>query len=256
MSASGTFGQAGGTFGGAPDIGWRYVHWSQALTSQTTGLDATPTDEANDEIRAVVTSGTNTAGAVQSGAVALFSLVDSRGRSLEAGKPWWLEWEVIPVTAPANASFLYCTAGWTDKATVTALGSDPQFFTGGVNYQPAGNPRGIYLPRFDGGALAALAVGSGSAIGTSGGRAWFGLPMIRGDANTPGATSMLLNASGTTLTNAAYNIGGIGYDSPNTTNRFMVCFGTVGGAEPAGNAAARTIGCKVRYRVHSFREDA
>lgn len=240
-----------------PDDGWKFLSVAGAAESQTTGLAALPTDQANNEIRAIINSGLNNAGAIQSGGVLMYSsLTDTRGRPYTGGKPFRLQWRYQPVTAPANASFIYATAGFTDKATLAALAADPQFFTAGLGYQPAANPRGIWLPRFDGGALAALAIGTGSAVGTSGGRAYFEIPMIRTDANCPGATSMLMNASNTALTNNAYNIGGIAFDNPATTFRFIICFGTHGGAEPAGNVAARTIGGKFSYRLEVDQENA
>lgn len=240
-----------GVFGGAPDGGWRFVSFAQSTATQTTTLNGTFSDQANNEIRCTVALGANNAGEVSTGAYFLIPLTDTRGRAVTTATNCLVEWEVIPVTAPANGTFPYFVAGVTSKTSTAAMTAQPCYATAGVNYQPVANPRGYYLYRAAGGALAPLTIGTGNAIGNTGGRVYANLPMVRSTLAVSGLSSILFDASNTLLTGATFNIVG-NLDSGATALRLIVAAGSLGGALVADT----TIGCKVKYRLTKLTEEA
>lgn len=248
----GTLEGSGGQFGGVPELGWQFASVAQATATQSTGLSTTFSDQANNEIQCEVALGTNNAGVVESAGYMLIPIMDTRGRGISGAGTWYAEIEVIPVTAPANATFLYLTAGVTTKTTTAALNLTPNYLTAGVNYQPATNPRGYYLVKTNGGGLTALTIGGASAIGTSGGRVHHGMPILRkSTADVSALSGIIYSAADAILTGAACNIAGA-LDSSAGNLRLIIAAGTVG-----GSAAANTkIGCKVRYRVTKLNGDA
>jgi hypothetical protein len=240
-----------GVFGGAPELGWRFVSVAESAATQSTLLSSSFSDQASNEIRCTVASGANNAGAIESAGYMLFPLVDTRGRSVTPTTPCLVEVEVIPVTAPANATFPYFVAGVTSKTTTTAFNASPNFMLGGINYQPVANPRGHYFVRVSGGVLNTLAIGTGSAIGTSGGRFYIQTEMVRTTTYITYMTATGFDASNTTIVGAPYNIAA-SMDAGATALRLIVAAGSFGGAL----AANTTLGCKVRYRVHRLVEEA
>jgi hypothetical protein len=240
-----------GVFGGAPDGGWRFVSVAQATATQSTLLATTFSDQAANEIRCTVALGANNAGEVSSAGYLIIPLTDTRGRAVTTATNCLVEWEVIPVTAPANATFPYFVAGVTSKISTAAMTAQPCYATAGVNYQPAANPRGYYLLRVAGGALAPLTIGTGSAIGNTGGRVYGSQNFVRSTLFLTAMTSTIWDAANTALTGAAFNnVGSL--DSSATALRLIVAAGSLGGAL----AANTTIGCKVRYRLTKLTEEA
>lgn len=250
MRFGGTEG-SGGMFGGVPELGWRFVSVAEATATQSTLLQTTFSDQASNEIRCTVASGANNAGAIESAGYMLFPLTDTRGRAITGTTACLVEWEVIPVTAPANASFVYFVAGVTTKTTTAAMTSVPCFFAAGLNYQPAANPRGHYFIRVAGGALNSLAIGTGSAFGTSGGRLYCQAEINRAPAYISFLTASGFDASNAFLTGAPFNIAA-SMDGSAAALRLIVAAGAFGGALTAD----RTIGAKIKYRVHRLTEDA
>lgn len=252
MRFGGTEG-SGGMFGGVPDVGWRFVSVSQAIATQSTLLSTGFSDQANNEIRCTVASGANNAGEVSTGAYMLFDLMDSRGRAVTTATNCLVEWQVIPVTAPANATFPYFVAGVTSKASTAAMTAIPMYNTAGVNYQPATNPRGYYLFRVAGGALIGLLIGGagGIAIGNTGGRVHATSPYLRSSLFNSATPSVVWDASNALITGATFN--NLGNTDASASNlKLIVAAGSLGGAL----AANTTIGAKVRYRLHRLTEDA
>lgn len=249
----GTTQGSGGTFGGVPDLGWQFVSAAQATATQTTLLNGSFSDQANNEIRATVATGANNAGEVSTGAYMLFDLTDSRGRAVTTATNCLVEWQVIPVTAPANATFPYFVAGVTSKTTTAAMTAIPMFNCAGVNYQPATNPRGYYLFRVAGGALVGLLIGGagGVAIGNTGGRVHATSPYLRPNLFLSASPSVVWDAANNTITGATFN--NVGATDASAANlKLIVAVGSLGGAL----AADTTIGAKVRYRLHRLRDDA
>ena len=252
MRFGGTEG-SGGTFGGVPELGWRFVSVAEAIATQSTLLSTSFSDQAANEIRCTVASGANNAGEVSAGGYMLFDLVDSRGRAVTTATNCLVEWQVIPVTAPANATFPYFVAGVTSKASTAAMTAIPMFNCAGVNYQPATNPRGYYLFRVAGGALIGLLIGGagGIAIGNTGGRVHATSPYIRPNLFLTATPSAVWDASNALITGATFN--NLGNTDASASNlKLIVAAGSLGGAL----AANTTIGCKVRYRLHRLAEDA
>lgn len=238
-------------FSGVPEIGWRYVAVSQATATQTTLLSTAFSDQANNEIRCDVALGANNAGEVSAAGYMLFPLTDSRGRAITTATNCLVEWEVIPVTAPANGTFPYFVAGVTSKTSTAGMTAQPCYATAGVNYQPVANPRGYYLLRVAGGALAPLTIGTGSAIGNTGGRVYGSGNFVRSPLFLTAMSSTIWDQTNAALTGAAFNnVGSI--DSGATALRLIVAAGSLGGALVANT----TIGCKVRYRVARLQEEA
>ena len=241
----------GGLFGGAPDIGWRYVSVAQATATQSTLLSTTFSDQPNNEIQCAVASGANNAGAIDSAGYMLIPIFDNRGRALNTAANMFFEVEVIPVTAPANGTYPYFVAGITSKTSTANFNSIPVYATAGVNYQPAANPRGYYLLRNNGLALTPLTIGSGSAIGNTGGRVYASGAVIYSTLFLSGMSSTIFNAANTALTGATLN-NVFDLDINATDLRLIVAAGSLGGALVANT----TIGCKVRYRVTRLTENA
>lgn len=240
-------------FGGVPELGWRFVSVAEATATQSTLLSTTFSDQANNEIRCTVASGANNAGEVSSAGYMLFPLTDSRGRAVTTAANCLVEWEVIPVTAPANATFPYFVAGVTSKTSTAAMTAQPMYNTAGLNYQPATNPRGYFLFRSAGGALVGGLIGGagGVAIGNTGGRVYASGNYVRSPLFLTAHTSAIWDASNASITGATFNnVGSV--DSGASALRLIVAAGSLGGAL----AANTTIGAKVRYRLHRLQEDA
>lgn len=240
-------------FGGVPELGWRFVSVAQATATQSTLLQTTFSDQANNEIRCTVANGANNAGAIESAGYMLFPLTDTRGRAVTTATNCLVEWEVIPVTAPANGTFPYFVAGVTSKTSVAAMTAIPMYNTAGLNYQPATNPRGYFLFRSAGGALVGGLIGGagGVAIGNTGGRLYASGNYVRSPLFLTAHTSAIWDASNATITGATFNnVGSV--DSSASDLRLIVAAGSLGGALTAD----RTIGAKVRYRLHRLQEDA
>lgn len=250
MRFGGTAG-SGGTFGGVPELGWRFVSVAEAAATQTTLLSTAFSDQANNEIRATVASGANNAGAIESAGYMLFPLVDTRGRAVTGTTACLVEWEVIPVTAPANATFPYFFVGVTTKTTTAAFNAQPTYQMAGLNYQPAANPRGYYVIRAAGGVQNVLTIGTGSAFGSSGGRLYAQCELNRAPYYTSFLTASGWDAANTFLTGAPFNIAS-SLDAGAAAMRLIVGVGSLGGAL----AANTTIGAKVKYRLHRLAEDA
>jgi hypothetical protein len=247
----GTTEGSGGTFGGVPDLGWQFVSAAQATATQTTLLNGTFSDQANNEIRATVASGANNAGAIESAAYMLLPFTDTRGRSVSGTTACLVEWEVIPVSAPANATFPYFFVGVTSKTTTAGFNAQPTYQMSGLNYQPVANPRGYYVIRAAGGAQNVLTIGTGSAFGNTGGRLYSQAEINRAPYYTSYITSSGFDAANGFLTGAPFNIAG-SMDGAATALRLIIGVGSLGGAL----AADTTIGAKVRYRFHRLRDDA
>lgn len=238
-------------FGGVPELGWRFVSVAEATATQSTLLQTTFSDQASNEIRCTVANTANNAGELSSAGYMLFPLTDTRGRAITGTTACLVEWEVIPVTAPANASFVYFVAGVTTKTTTAAMTSVPCFFAAGLNYQPAANPRGSFHVRVATGALNTLAIGTGSAFGTSGGRLYAQAEINRAPVYMSYLTASGFSGADAFLTGATFNIAS-SMDASASALRLIVAAGSFGGALTAD----RTVGCKVKYRVHRLTEDA
>jgi hypothetical protein len=252
MRFGGTAG-SGGTFGGVPELGWRFVSVAEAIATQSTLLSTGFSDQAANEIRCTVASGANNAGEVSAGGYMLFDLIDSRGRAVTTATNCLVEWQVIPVTAPANATFPYFVAGVTSKTTTGAMTAIPMYNTAGLNYQPATNPRGYYLFRAAGGALVGSLIGGagGVAIGSTGGRIYANAPYVRPNLFLTANSTTIWDAANNAITGAPFN--NVGATDASAANlKLIVAAGSLGGAL----AANTTIGAKVRYRLHRLAEDA
>lgn len=242
-----------GVFGGAPEIGWRFASFAQSTATQTTTLNGTFSDQASNEIRCTVALGANNAGEVSTGAYFLVPLTDTRGRAVTTAANCLVEWEVIPVTAPANGTFPYFVAGVTSKTSTAAMTAIPMYNTAGFNYQPALNPRGYFLFRVAGGALVGSLIGGagGVAVGNTGGRIYNAAPYVRSSLFLTANTTTIWDAANNAITGAPFN--NVGATDASAANlRLIVAAGSLGGALVADT----TIGCKVRYRLHRLAEDA